>query len=227
MVRVGIVVPVLWHEGFTDLVYSIKTRHEYRVYPIQQYRYYPNHQSLAAAWNEGVSRAWATKCHFAVVCNEDILFAPQTIDQLLIELTSRPDTLLVTPNNVKNRLENHYDILTYSSEEDDVSTKPNPDFSCFLISPQYTEVVGTFDEKCVPAWYEDNDSHYRTKLAGYEQMQCWSAPIYHHGQVATHKFTNADSSRSRDHYVEKWGGMPEQEKFVRPYDNPDLTWKDW
>ncbi len=234
--KIGICVPVLNNfKGFTDLVLSIKTQHDYQIYLQDQYR----HQvPLARAWNQGALQAFADGCDYAIVCNDDIMFAPECIDEMVREYEHlwSDKVILLTPNNILGEVGDPYAILDYKLPSDHVSTaSDHPNFSCFLISPEYFARVGYFDENFVPAWYEDNDSHRRATLAGLREVCVTGAPMVHIGGVTTRMMPDSQGSgESQRYYIEKWGGIPEshplqvqKEHFTLPYDDFALTIKDW
>jgi hypothetical protein len=99
-VTIGIVIPPLrYFEGVCELLASVKTKHNYRVIIVPQWR----HQlPLAQAWNLGAQQAFAEGCDFALVCNDDIMFAPQCIDNMVDEYNKlRPEgVIMITPNNI-------------------------------------------------------------------------------------------------------------------------------
>jgi GT2 family glycosyltransferase len=89
------------------------------------------------------------------------------------------------------------------------------------------ERVGFFDERFYPAYFEDNDFHYRMKLAGATEA---IAPCgYDHVNSATiQKYTPKQKEahherfkRLRSYYVKKWGGMPGSEAYTIPFDGED------
>lgn len=233
--KIGIVVPVLNNfRGFTDLMLSVKSQHEVGVYVQDQYR---AQVPLAAAWNRGAMRAFLDGCDYAIVCNDDIMFAPECIDAMVeqYELLRQFGVIMVTPNNILGEVGDPYAILDYKLPDGfkpDFSDHPN--FSCFLITPEYFEKVGYFDENFTPAWYEDNDSHRRATLAGLREVCTTAAPMVHVGGVTTRMMENPSSGESQRYYIEKWGGIPEshqlqaqKEHFTTPYNDPNLTVRDW
>lgn len=236
MAKIGIVIPSLNYPlGVVDLLLSIKTKHEYRIYIQPQYIF---QVPLAKAWNHGCDSAWADGCDYALVCNDDILFSPSCIDNMVSEYERlRPEgVIMVTPNNIFGQLNNSkYAILDYvhpADQEPTVSEHPN--FSCFLVTPEYFELVGRFDENFVPAWYEDNDSHRRATLAGLREVCSTACDSVHIGGVTTRQMDNPNSGESQRYYIEKWGGVPvthmndlPKEHFPTPYNDPTLTIKDW
>jgi GT2 family glycosyltransferase len=84
--------------------------------------------------------------------------------------------------------------------------------------------VGKFDENFWPAYYEDNDYHYRMKLLGLPTAYV-AEPSYFHQVSAT--ITKFDYFRKMMHhhnfrkntayYTQKWGGLPHNEQFTEPF----------
>jgi GT2 family glycosyltransferase len=138
---------------------------------------------------------------------------------------------MVTPNNILGEFPDEPEkILTYRLPEGTVTSWAEyPNFSCFLIHRSYFDLVGTFDENFIPAWYEDNDAHRRINLLGFKAITTTKAPMVHFGGVSTSLVDNPDSSVSREYYIKKWGGIPHPAKeiFTTPYNDPSLTPKEW
>lgn len=229
--KIGIGFAVLNNfRGFTETIQSIKTKHDYRIYVAPQWR---AQVPLAEAWNTIADQAFADGCDFALICNDDILFSPETIDAMVdkfLELHETEKVVMVTPNNIKAELADPYDILTYKRDDSVPATwAEHPNFSCFLIHKTYFELIGRFDENFTPAWYEDNDAHRRINLLGYKAITTTAAPQVHFGGVATSMMTNPDSSISREYYIHKWGGIPwpASEQFTHPYNDPSMSPREW
>jgi GT2 family glycosyltransferase len=96
-------------------------------------------------------------------------------------------------------------------------------YSSMVFTPELLYEVGYLDENFFPAYYEDNDHRYRMKQAGIE----WEyLPLkYQHAVSATIKRDPAIYARNRmtfkengRYYIEKWGGLPGQEKYTTPFD---------
>jgi hypothetical protein len=227
---IGIVIPVFkYFEGVADLLYSVKTKHNYRVIIMPQYM---SQLPLAKAWNDGAKEAFNQGCDYALVCNDDILFAPECLDNMVEQyekLRPSENVIMVTPNNILAQLTNKYDILGYTTPDDPFTWADHPNFSCFLISPEYFEKVGYFDENFVPAWFEDNDAHYRAHLLGYKLATTTAAPMVHIGAVSSNLAGAPNSEASRSYFFKKWGSIKRDldETFKTPYNDPNLTPKDW
>lgn len=229
--KVGVVIPVLrYFEGACELLASVVTEHEWTPYVLPQWR---AQVPLAKAWNDGARRAFAEGCDYALVCNDDIMFAPCAIDNMIKDLErlrKSDQVVMVTPNNIMAQLPHKYDVLTYTPPSDPFTWSEHPNFSCFLIKPEYFDLVGTFDENFAPAWWEDNDAHYRAKLLGYKLVCTTSAPTVHIGGVSTVMMgPSINSQASHDYYLRKWGSVHRNldEAFKTPYNDPKLTPRDW
>lgn len=182
---------------------------------------------LAAAWNYAMRKYVVEDDYDAVVItNDDVLLRPQTGQELawgLLEAQHDPTQpnlgsdpagrlLLVTGYNTTNH-----------PDEGCRWGVGGPDYSCFAVGRAYWEIVGYFDEMFSPAYFEDNDSHRRIRLAGYEAAQ-WT-PYFHYGSTTI----DTDPERkaevqvhgkfqaNRDYYIRKWGGPPGSEIYTIPF----------
>ena len=232
MMNIGIIIPVLnqFHKA-VDAIASIQTQYRYEVKIITNYR---KDQSLSAAWNEGLEWSLDRRHSFTLIINDDILFAPQTIDNMVktfLDAEKRLKCAMITANNIRGLFENPLDTLSYST--DVRALQENPDFACFMVRPTIASRVGFFDENFYPAYFEDNDYHYRISLAGLHAFNDVSSPFYHYGSQTQN--ANADIpvvppavfELNRIYYIDKWGGPPGSEAFMYPYNNPSLTYSQW
>ncbi|WP_026525936.1 glycosyltransferase family 2 protein [Butyrivibrio sp. MB2005] len=77
---------------------------------------------------------------------------------------------------------------------------------------------GIFDERFTPGYFEDDDLGIRLCLAGWRQVLCHNAFIYHHGGSGFAGHNDA-MEKSRDKFGEKWGfdiwnyTLPEEDKI--------------
>lgn len=175
--------------------------------------------------NNGVSKAWnevlraTTSYDLVVICNDDIVFLPGSFRALLDGYAFAPMGSIMTTG------------INGDSVEEFMKA---PDYSCFAVNPsRYLNEVGWFDENFTPAYFEDNDSHYRIKLSGHEAYCYNKAKIMHKGsqtQNANPKspvVTSQMFERNRSYYVEKWGGWPGKETLRNPYNDSTKDWKYW
>ena len=108
------------------------------------------------------------------------------------------------------------------------------DFCCFLVNTRtFFPTLGTFDENFFPAYFEDNDMRRRMLLADANAYVEPNAQIIHH--VSQTQFADQDRpvvpshrfEANKSYFIDKWGGIPHQEKHKTPYNRSDLTYKDW
>jgi GT2 family glycosyltransferase len=230
--NIGIVVPVLnQFQKAIDAISSIYTEFIYEIKIIPQYRL---EQPLSAAWNQGLEWSLNRDHDFTLIINDDILFAPQTIDNMiksLIEKEQSNNCLMITGNNINGLFDNPLHILEYKTDVE--AYQEHPDFACFMIRPSIQNIIGSFDENFIPAYFEDNDYHYRINIAGYKAYNAVSAPYYHYGSQTQ----NASDilpivppfafELNRSYYCDKWGGVPGEELWVHPYNNHSLNYAQW
>jgi GT2 family glycosyltransferase len=236
MGSIGLVVPVLnQFKMAVDCIASAKSdQRKIQTYVIPNYRL---GIPLSAAWNMGIDQVFSAGHEYALVCNDDVLFAPYTIDALYWAAKVGSHAV-VTAQNVRGAMPNPDSILTMPEGYDSgVQLNPQfgggPDFACFMIGWTAWNHIGRFDENFVPAYFEDNDYHRRVILSGMEAASVNTAQYYHYGSQTQ----NADSVnpvvrpeafvRNRNHYIVKWGGEPGLEAFYHPYNDPSKTWRDW
>ena len=226
--KVGLVVPVLNNfDQAVDLIYSAKTNHELKIYIIPQYR----HQiPLAAAWNRGILSAMGDHCNVIIVSNDDVLFGPQTINDLADHTYAMGEQYAMAyPVDVLDELDDPSEIFWSMADYSHVQPKEDQTFSCFAIRPGFFDKCGTFDENFDPAWWEDTDMKYRMKLLGYKTLQT-AFPYVHLRHQTTQKLNlPLNSTKSGEYYYKKWGSNRKDltELFKTPYNNPSLSPKEW
>ena len=94
------------------------------------------------------------------------------------------------------------------------------DWSVFILPKKTFKKVGAFDEKFFPAYYEDNDYHYRMKLLGmkYNQTPILN-PFVYNASMTTQKEPSLKQGieQNKEYYRQKWGGLPSKETFKKPF----------
>jgi hypothetical protein len=233
--KVGVIVPTLTNKGGGyDALASIKGTDEISWTPIILDNWRKN-RSIAQSWNEGINIAIDIMCDMVLIINDDILFAPHTLQGLCESWRARPNgVIMVTGRNIKAECDYPEDILRWQAPlnrpED---AYDGPDFSCFMTAPDIISKVGTFDENFYPGYFEDNDYHTRIKLLGYRTANTSWAPYYHFGSITQNYYENLPVVTSpafednRQYYKNKWGGIPGEELFKNPYNDPELTPSMW
>jgi hypothetical protein len=229
--RIGIVVPTLnQFKLCLEALASIQTEHIWTPYIIQNWKM---NLCLAKSWSSGTQQAIDDGCDYIAIINDDILFAPYALDEMVDEFErSGDDVVLVSGCDVGAELPEPGIIYTMSCDERERSISEHPHFSAFMVKKDIFEKVGTFDENFIPAYFEDNDFHYRIITLGYKGVATTKAPFYHYGSATingadTNPVPSFVFEGNRDYFVSKWGGTPGAETFKHPYNDETLTPKEW
>jgi len=158
---------------------------------------------VAGAWNLGIKNT--DENGLLIICNDDNVLNPDAIEEL--------------------------EILAMANKNHPFFSSMNGGFSFFAIRPKLAiETVGYFDEGFYPAYYEDNDYHYRMKLANlefiYSNRKLYESGI--NGQVSqtlkgnmtpenVKNYIKAGFTSNQYRYICKWGGLPTKEVYVKPF----------
>lgn len=225
--KIGLVIPVLNNfDQALDLIYSAKTKNELKIYIRPQWR----HQvPLSAAWNRGFTDAINDGCEYVIIANDDTLFAPHSIDMAVEEFSKLEDKyVLYGFREVKETFSDPFEVV-FSNEETEYVYTESELFSSFMVKADFFEKCGSFDENFDPCWWEDNDMHYRIVLLGFQEFRSMT-PFVHIGSQTTKKMLlPINSLKSQEYYGKKWGSLNRNltEVYTRPYNNFNLTPKDW
>jgi len=177
---------------------------------------------VSGAWNFGIYHAiHKLDCSYFLVVNNDIIIHPEAV-KIMMQTLKPPEVVMATATNVSGKIPIAEDILKIPLPEKEELTEC-PDFSCFMVKKETIDKVGWFDEKFYPAYFEDNDYHYRIKLAGLLAYKNSRALYYHFGSRTIKESEevktkcNIGYSVNREYYKEKWGGEPGKETFRTPF----------
>lgn len=213
--RVALGVPVLNNfKGFAELVHSLGG-HQVEIIVADNWN---DNLGVSKSWNKFMWETRSPDYDVLVICNDDVIFHPNAFAQLLDGWNNRPeDAAVVTAINGS---------VSYGYHK-------APDYSCFALNPKWIiENIGWFDEEFSPAYFEDNDHHYRVRLAEYEAYSYSQARITHKGSQTQNANPNAPIvtsqmfEKNRAYYISKWGGNPGEEQYSTPFNDPSRTWKD-
>lgn len=191
------------------------------LYPEQEFHVItdPVVPSLAARWNLGCRKAFdELECTAALVCNNDILFNPITIDSLAARMR-RGDVGMVTAHNLRGELADPEQIFTLPVTWEATEAQ-HPDFSCFLISKDTYQRVGDFDENFIPCYFEDGDYHLRMGKLGIKAITTTGAPYYHYGSRTQNSVyggvcTPTQFDTLREYLRGKHGAVPGEAAYER------------
>lgn len=183
--------------------------------------------SLSACWNRALGFVWAVGGEEALVCNSDVRLRPDTAAQLrsVRQLTGALFVSAVGVTAEQFHPEEGLILCDDPDAEHPQLAKGGPDFSCFLLTKAGHDRY-PFDEGFIPAFMEDCDCHRRYLLGG-DGDRIFSVNLpFHHIGGGSRTINQSDEARQRferqagigrAHYQRKWGGGPNQERFIRPF----------
>lgn len=90
----------------------------------------------------------------------------------------------------------------------------------FIISLDGFDRVGKFDEEYFLNYFNDNDMFYRMKLLNMEMVYTaiLNPVIYRNSMtIAKDPTLNSRFLEYRQNYIDKWGGLPNEETFTTPF----------
>ncbi|MBU8921003.1 MAG: glycosyltransferase [Bacteroidales bacterium] len=170
--------------------------------------------SLGARWNLAMEYFKDLECEAVLLCNNDIVFHPKTVD-VLVERLHAGDEALVTAHNVRDSMQVAMlnGLVLPSLEE--ASEAPHPDFSCMLLRTAAWEQVGGFSEAFIPCYFEDNHFHTMLKIHDLVAVSTTAAPYIHFGSVSQNQVpggvcTGARFEANRQKFVEIFGSLPDE-----------------
>jgi GT2 family glycosyltransferase len=196
--------------------------------------------------NFGIKDAFERGYDYAFVINNDVLLHPEAIDRLVerfekaknnlvldksVDLQGEEPTAtacysetnvlaMVTSMDVRGECAAPTDILTKDlKEKESVPEAEHPCFSAFMVNRLCWDKIGPMDEEFKPAYYEDNDYHYRINLAGMKAIVLPTSLFYHYAsktqtEALDKPATSHEQFRANQfYYVKKWGGMPGKENY--------------
>lgn len=209
---------------------------------VLSWRHQPPLLSLAATWNHALKFCWEAGADQALVINNDVRIAPWTY-ALLLEVQRNTGAHLVSAVSVTQpQYETYLELgldaarlaLGTLSESRKDGVRPEgysyggPDFSCFLMTREGHQKY-QFDEEFIPAYHEDNDFHRRMTLNGEgDRIFGVNLPFWHVGSATLKENAYLQVSwaerfrQCQAYYREKWGGLPGEEQYLRPFNQEPL-----
>lgn len=248
MKKIAIIIPCinLWYQYLKPCLESIKTKHEYSICVVdngsdEDYRdteydkefdviRFDENMGCSAAWNAGVRKYYELGYEYFLILNNDVLLHPRAIDALIERFEKGDeDVVMVTMFDMRGELPLPAQIfLQADNAKDNVEEAESPCFSGFMMNRKCWEDVGEFDEKFFPAYFEDNDYHYRIKLAGLKAIMYPPAMFYHYGSKtqtesgSEYVVKSPQFENNRSYYIRKWGGPPGEEKYTMPFNRQEF-----
>jgi GT2 family glycosyltransferase len=175
---------------------------------------------------------------YCLLINNDLIFHPQAIDNLVDFAQNHPECILWTASEWPNMR-----TLSQATWEED-NFSPHPHFSCFMVNQHTVDTVGLFDENFEMGYFEDNDYHIRILLSGNQAGATDSSKFYHFGSRTIHvddklnRLSRVHYQKNRKYLESKWGidlhgkgfSPPEailKETYPHPFNDPQKSLKDW
>lgn len=249
--KVGVAIPVidLWDEYTNKLLDTITSKeHDIGILVIDNgstdstqeemskrvsdkifYHRNETNAGVPKSWNYGLRFFKERGYDYVFILNNDALLNKHCIDELANWLTENPEYICVTAINVrdhqpdpKQNLGPHniyeYDISHIERRIDENMI----DAAAWMFRASITDTIGYFDENFFPAYFEDNDMHYRIKLSPYKIGSLSTALFYHFGSKTQNKshmpvVPAILFRKNQDYYISKWGGPPRREKYTKPF----------
>lgn len=191
---------------------------------------------LAAAWNLGIQRAIDDNCSLFFVINNDIVLAPNTIDNLVKKIETGKYVMVTGVNDQSISIEETK--LLEKLYDDNELENEHPDFSCFMINKDCIDKIGWFDENFRVAYFEDGDYHARIAMAKEKAVSTVSGTYYH---LCSQTIKNNPHLRpiiekafksNREYFIKKYGQEPlgdvpaMREKYYKtPFNEPNGDFK--
>ena len=177
---------------------------------------------VSAGWNQGIRRAMKDGYRYALIINDDVIMNKGTIEKLYKDILTT-EAVIISPNVI---------IPKYKSEpwhrEQGLINAIH--WSCFILDMyKLVESCGWFDENFFPAYFEDNDMHYRINLVNDLTYYIDTDVIFYHkenGTTAIHN-TAEQFDFCEKYYITKWGGPPGEESFDLPFNNQNYKIDFW
>lgn len=151
--------------------------------------------------NWGCARSWNHFMHslddHIIISNDDVIFHEKTIELLVEAAEENPTQLMFSPD-------------CYWEHK----------FSLLLLRKEALSIVGEFDGNFFPAYFEDQDYMYRMKLAGYEPFivkGCTYTHVEGGSKTSRNTVSSARFAQLGEYYIKKWGGLPRNETFTKPF----------
>lgn len=167
------------------------------------YMHLPN-LSVSHCWNAGLEWAFGFSDHCLVI-NNDVELLPDTYERLMSY-----DGQFVTAVGVKE-----WPV----SKNGDLTVRPHPDFSCFLIHKSIWDKVGPFDERYLGAYCEDCDYHIRMHRAGIKAVSI-NLPFLHYACGTIRNASpleqmrmRAQADKNRELFRETYGCLPGTKEY--------------
>ena len=190
-------------------------------------------QSVAAAWNLGISKGREYGCDYVLVLNQDVVLKKTAIDRLVEFAETNPQGTLWSMSTCPS-------VEQLQNIESIAAVNLSDLFSAFMVRGSFFDEAGMFDENFVSAYWEDQDMVVRLVLGGKKLLRCPDSLYFHHGSATIRGDPKVDQQnkptflKNAFYFQRKWGygvvanlsDIP-QRYFAHPYDEKDKPLSYW
>lgn len=151
-------------------------------------------KGVAASWNWLIRRAKHRGHTTYLILNDDVILQ-RTESEIL------------------------YLIQKYGALNNFIRPQVFYNWSAFLINDYIFQKVGEFDESFQKCFFEDNDYEYRMRLAeiNIRYEEALNPQVYLNSQSTLKDPLLGDYITNREYFIQKWGGLPTEEKYRTPF----------
>jgi GT2 family glycosyltransferase len=109
-------------------------------------------------------------------------------------------------------------VIRNNSDADFINSFHN--WCSFILRVDSWKKAGKFDEEFFPAYFEDNSFDYKMTLMGAKKT--WTSfldPLVYRNSMTIAKEPNLNNrfQQNREMYIQMWGGLPTEEKYVTKF----------
>jgi GT2 family glycosyltransferase len=147
---------------------------------------------VAKSWNAIMDYADKMKATYVLMLNDDIVLG-RTEHEIKMVIRNNPDADFI--NSFSN-------------------------WCSYILTVDLWKKAGKFDEEFFPAYFEDNSFDYKMTLIGAKKM--WSSfldPLVYRNSMTIAKDPKLNNrfAQNRAMYIDMWGGLPTEEKYVTKF----------
>lgn len=156
---------------------------------------------------------WESKENLGVAASWNFLIGKAIVNDFKYFLVLNDDVILQKKENEIR------EILAKGTEEHFYLCRPFYNWSSYLLTKKVYEKIGPFDEGFKKSYFEDNDYMYRMRLAKVpiKYVDELNPDIYLNSQTLEKDPLLSGYVQNREYFLQKWGGLPESEKFKTPF----------
>lgn len=174
---------------------------------------------LSQKWNE-FARDYSGYEYIIIMAN-DTLAKPQSIDFMIDFMDQNPEVSVGQATMERNKETFLNTPLVY----DGAYTHQPLDTCNFIIRKGTFDDVGYFNQKRYPFSMGERDWLYRCSLAGRKVGYHQNMKLFWHPPVSMTQENRGNFSDYQQAYIEQWGGLDLQERYIKPFDNPTYSLK--